>query len=214
MNKIKTHSPTRAVAVLLALAVVGTTAAVASGATSLVSRKVASVHDKALSNDDNVLANFSARVFLPSNWSTRSGGSTTLRFSEGGRNCRYTGTVTAHVERGAKGNAIAFVRADLPITEPKLLLDEGARNVGAWRVVRVRRDDGRTQVKAEAARPLTVTRNALPSDQAAWLVLKASATSRKGSECHSGTYRAVLGPYLGDAFATARTTGFVFPKGS
>jgi hypothetical protein len=213
MNTLKrTHSPARVLAALLALALLGATAAVATGATNLVSRKVASSHDKAIQNDSNVAANYSAKVFLPSNWKTSSGGSTSLKFTEGAVKCRYVGTITAHVERGAKGNAGAFVAADLPETNTKLILDQGVRNGGAWRVIRVQRSDGRTQVKGEFARPLTVTKSALPATQAAWLVLNASATSRPGGECHSGTYRAVLGPYLGDAFATSRTTGFVFPK--
>ena len=213
MNTLKQiHSPARVVAALLALAILGATTAVAMGATSLVSRKVASSHDKAIQNDPQVAANFSARVYLPSNWKTRSSGSTKLSFTEGGPNCRYSGSISAHVERGAKGNSGAFVAADLPETNSRLILDQGVRNGGAWRVIRVQRSDGRTQVKGEFARPLTVTKNAIPSTQAAWLVLKATATSRPGSECHSGTYRAVLGPYLGDAFATSRTSGFVFPK--
>lgn len=215
MNNIKrTHAPARVMAALLALALLGGTAAVAAGATKLVSRKVASSHDKAIQNDSTVAANFSASVYLPTNWKTSSSGSTKLKFTEGHPNCRYSGSISAHVERGAKGNSGAFVAADLPETNSKLILDQGVREGGAWRVIRVQRSDGRTQVKGEFARPLTVTKNALPSGQAAWLVLKASATSRAGGECHSGTYRAVLGPYLGDAFATARTSGFVFPKGS
>ena len=213
MNTLKQiHSPARVLAVLLALTVLGATAAVAMGATSLVSRKVASSHDKAIQNDPQVAANFSARVYLRSNWKTRSSGSTKLTFTEGNPQCRYTGSITAHVERGAKGNPSAFVAADLPETNSRLILDEGVRNRSAWRVIRVQRSDGRTQVKGEFARPLTVTKSAIPSTQAAWLVLKATATSQRGSECHSGTYRAVLGPFLGDAFATSRTSGFVFPK--
>jgi hypothetical protein len=215
MNTTKrTHRPARIVAALVALAVLGTTAAAASGAVSLVSRKVASSHDKAIQNDSSVAANFSATVRLPSNWKTSKASSTSIKFTEGQAKCRYAGTISAHVERGATGNPLSFVRADLPETNSRLILDEGVRNTSAWRVIRVQRQDNRTQVKGEFARPLTVTKNALPSGQAAWLVIKASATSRPGGECHSGTYRAVLGPYLGDAFATSRTSGFVFPKGS
>jgi hypothetical protein len=213
MNIFKrTHAPVRFAAAFVAVAILATTAAAASGAVSFVSRKVASSHDKAIQNDSSVAANFSATVRLPSNWKTTKAGSTSIKFSEGAPKCRYAGTISAHVERGATGNPLAFVRADLPETNSKLVLDEGVRNTSAWRVIRVQRNDNRTQVNGEFARPLTITKNALPSGQAAWLVVQASATSRPGSECHSGTYRAVLGPYLGDAFATSRTSGFVFPK--
>lgn len=212
MNKIKRLNSARVVVTLLTLVALGAGAAVASGAVSLKSHRVARSNNKAIQNDPNVLANFSATVRLPSNWRIRSGGSTSLKFTEGSRSCIYSGTISAHVERGARGNPLAFVREDLRTTNSRLVLDEGVRNTSAWRVIRVQRSDNRTQVKGEFARPLTVTRNAVPSDQAAWLVIKASATSRRGSECHSGTYRATLGPYLGDAFATSRTSGFVFPK--
>jgi hypothetical protein len=206
------HLPVRTLAALLAVAVVATATAVASGAANLVTRKVASSHDKAIQNDSRVAANFGASVRLPGNWKTSKASSTSIKFTEGQPKCRYAGTISAHVERGATGNPLAFVRADLPETNSKLILDEGIRNTSAWRVIRVQRRDNRTQVNGEFARPLTITKNALPAGQAAWLVIKASATSRPGGECHSGTYRAVLGPYLGDAFATSRTNGFVFPK--
>jgi hypothetical protein len=209
----RTHSHARVLVALLVLALLGGTVAVASGAT-LVSRRVASSNNKPIQNNAQVYANFSVSVRVPTNWKTRSGGSTSLKFSEGQPKCRYSGSISAHVEQGARGNASAFVTADLPQTNSRLILDQGLRGTGAWRVIRVQRSDNRTQVKGEFARPLTVTKSAIPSTQAAWLVVKASATSQPGSECHSGTYRAVLGPALGDAFATQRSTGFVFPKGS
>jgi hypothetical protein len=214
MTTIKrTRSHARVLAALVALTVLGGTVAVASGAT-LISRRVASTHDRPIANNSQVYANFSASVRVPTNWKTSSGGSTSLKFSEGAPKCRYSGSISAHVEQGAKGNANAFVAADLPESNARLILDQGLRGTGAWRVVRVQRSDNRTQVKGEFARPLTVTKSAIPSTQTAWLVLKASATSQRGSECHSGTYREALGPSLGDAFATQRSTGFVFPKGS
>jgi len=213
MTPIKRAQPRpRIVVALLVLASLGGTVAVASAA-NLASRRVASTHDKAIQNNSQVYANFSASVRLPTNWKTRSAGSTSLRFSEGSAQCRYSGSISAHVEEGAKGNASAFVAADLPETNSRLILDQGLRGIGAWRVIRVQRSDNRTQVKAEFARTLTVTKNAIPSSRAAWLVLQASATSQPGSECHSGTYREALGPSLGDAFALVHTTGFVFPKG-
>jgi hypothetical protein len=52
---------------------------------------------------------------------------------------------------------------------------------------------------------LTRRADIAPAGQQVWTELRATAVSRRGDECHSGTYRESLGPALGDALATART---------
>jgi hypothetical protein len=53
---------------------------------------------------------------------------------------------------------------------------------------------------------LTRRTDIVPAGQVAWSDVTVSAISRPGDECHSGTYRNRMGPQLGDALATARTT--------
>ena len=42
-----------------------------------------------------------------------------------------------------------------------------------------------------------------------WFQTTVTATSRVGDECHSGTYRDVAGPIIGDALATERIRAFI-----
>ncbi len=64
----------------------------------------------------------------------------------------------------------------------------GVRVDGLWASILTRRDD------------------IAPSGQIVWSEIRATASSRAGDECHSGTYRKALGPQMGDALAVARTT--------
>jgi hypothetical protein len=89
------------------------------------------------------------------------------------------------------------------------VLDDGDRRSMSWRVVRRpgTRDDPRVRLAAVRVSPAFAEPGALAEDQRLWLEVRATATSRRGDECHSGTYREVVGPALGDAMATARVSG-------
>jgi hypothetical protein len=61
-------------------------------------------------------------------------------------------------------------------------------------------------VDAQWSGVLTRRKDIAPSGKVVWTDLTVSAQSSPDSECHSGTYREALGPQMGDALATARTT--------
>jgi hypothetical protein len=66
--------------------------------------------------------------------------------------------------------------------------------------------DGRVAIQGLRSAVLTRRTDITPAGQVAWADLSVSARSRPGDECHSGTYRKTVGPQIGDALATARTT--------
>ena len=72
----------------------------------------------------------------------------------------------------------------------------------------VSRNTSGGQVRVDALWNGVLTRrdDIVPSGQVAWSEIRVTATSRKGDECHSGTYRKALGPTLGDSLAVARAT--------
>jgi hypothetical protein len=86
------------------------------------------------------------------------------------------------------------------------VLDKGTHSSAAFRVTRLRTTDGTVKVSALYSRVLTKRKDIAPEGRAIWSDIVVGATSAKGDECHSGTYREVLGPRIGDALATARTT--------
>jgi hypothetical protein len=100
------------------------------------------------------------------------------------------------------------VAADLAVPAPAYLLDAGQRAPGAWRVTRGATANQRITLNGEYARVAHADAGLIPGGQSAWAEIVATASSRPGDECHSGTWRDTLGPALGDAFATARTRAY------
>jgi hypothetical protein len=147
-----------------------------------------------------------ARVIVPARWQRRSAPAGGLRFLlPGTSSCRYSVTFRVTAALGAPGDATARLDAQLPSPGANRVLDEGRRDAAAFRITRPVSSDGRIRLQALRTTVLTRRTDVAPAGQVAWVDLSASASSRAGDECHSGTYRA-LGPEIGDALATARTT--------
>jgi hypothetical protein len=216
MNKLLNirRSLPRGLVLVLALGILAAGATTALAATNYTLRRVANPVNAPVQGNEQLRTNYAVSLLVRTTWRTRRISRTAFGFGLGSRSCRYSGTVTTHVEQGFQGDALVRVRSALPVSNQNLVLDEGTRGRAAWRVIRVQRGDGRVEVRGQFQRTLTTQSGTVPPGQTAWLVVDARALSRIGSECHSGTYRQTLGPQLGDAFAGSRTRGFVFrPRG-
>jgi hypothetical protein len=152
---------------------------------------------------------FRARVVLPASWKRLSAPAGALRFREGHGRCFFTVTLSLRTRVAATASPADHVGADLAVPAPAYLLDAGERAPGAWRVTRGATANQRITVNGEYARVAHADAGLIPGDQSAWAEIIATASSRPGDQCHSGTWRDTLGPALGDAFATARTTAYV-----
>jgi hypothetical protein len=146
-----------------------------------------------------------ARVVVPSEWRRLGAKSGRLRFLTQGSSCRYLVTFSVRSRLAAPQDPPDYVAAALPSPASRRLLDSGQRRSSAFRVVH--EPGSATGVSLAGLRASVLTKRAdiAPAGQVAWSELSVSATSRPGDECHSGTYRDVLGPQLGDTLATVRT---------
>ena len=146
------------------------------------------------------------RVTVPADWRRERAPEGRLRFLTPGVGCRYRVTFSVASVRAPAGDAAARVDALLPSPSANRLLDAGVRGRSAFRVIRPVRRDGRVELRALRSSVLTQRQDVVPAGQVVWSDVTASAVSRPGDECHSGTYRVRMGPQLGDALATARAT--------
>jgi hypothetical protein len=192
---------------LVAIAVVGAASAAAPIAGAADFRSYALRSTTAVRDLPGTTTFTTARVILPRSWKALRASPGTLRFREGNGRCSFTVALALRARVAAAGSADAHVAADLPVRVARLVLDSGTRQPGAWRVTR-EPTPGRIVLHGEYARLAHADAGLIAAGQAAWGELVASASSRPGDECHSGTYRATLGPALGDAFATARMTAY------
>ena len=149
---------------------------------------------------DDLVAVSDARVLVSKSWTPKG---TTQFDTASNPGCHYRVKFTVRSRIDDPGDAAARVKAAVP-GSGAFILDSGQRNGGAWRVVRKSKSGG-IHVDAQWSGVLTRRTDIVPSGKVAWTDLSVSADSREGDECHSGTYREVLGPQLGDALATART---------
>jgi len=147
-----------------------------------------------------------ARVVVPATWRKLSSKAGQARFeSTQSAGCHYRITFTVTTRAAAAGDAQRRVEAGLPAQSAPYLLDSGVHGSRAFRVVRQPSGAG-VRIDALWAAVLTRRKDIAPDGQVAWSEIRVSARSRAGDECHSGTYRQVLGPQLGDALAIARAT--------
>jgi hypothetical protein len=154
----------------------------------------------------DLLAVAGGRVVVPAQWTVLKTPAGQLRFqSRNNPSCRYTTTFTIATRSApAADDPTAYVVSALPAKGPRYVLDTGRHGGAAFRVVRA---GGRPQtLDALWTGPLTRRADVAPSGQAIWTDIKAHAVARTADECHSGTWRQTLGPQLGDALATARTS--------
>ncbi|MDX6681236.1 MAG: hypothetical protein QOG94_1275 [Solirubrobacteraceae bacterium] len=155
-----------------------------------------------------------ARVVVPASWRRLPAPAGQQRFeTRRSPGCRYRVTFSVSKRLAAPGDAETYVAAGLPAASAPYLLDSGVHGSRAFRVVRQKAASA-VRVDGLWAGVLTRRTDIAPSGQVMWSEIHVSARSRAGDECHSGTYREVLGPQIGDALATATTTlRFVRPAG-
>ena len=151
----------------------------------------------------------STRLTFPVAWRALAKPTSTLRLRVHRAGCDYTVRVRNTVEVSAATPA-ALAAELLPQTGSRVL-ENGTRNSVAFRVTRPAAD---RRVDVEGIRVIahyTDPKVAVPAGQRAYLVTRVTALSDIGDECHSGTYRQVVGPSIGDALATARSQAYIRP---
>lgn len=153
-----------------------------------------------------------ARVVAPATWRRLPSAAGQQRFeTTRSPGCRYRVTFSVSKRLApAGGDAEHYVAAGLPAAGARYVLDSGVHGSRAFRVVR-QRSSSAVRVDGLWAAVLTRRTDIAPSGQEMWSEIRVTARSRAGDECHSGTYRQVLGPQIGDALATATST-FRFVK--
>jgi hypothetical protein len=150
-------------------------------------------------------ATATAHVVVPLKWRPRSAGAGRLRFvTTQNPSCRYSLTYAVRSVIAAPGTAADFVARALPAASSRHLLDSGQHGGAAWRVVRQPGIGGQVRVDALWAGVLTRRADIVPAGDSAWAQIRVTARSRKGDECHAGTWREALGPEIGDSLAVAR----------
>jgi hypothetical protein len=154
-----------------------------------------------------------ARLSFPVTWRVTNLRANRITLREGSRNCTYTVVGRNRLVVGPEPDAAAHAAAVAPAQGP-FVLDLGTRGTTAWRVIRISEPQRvhLESVRAVAVGPITKRALGLPADQNVWLATRISAISDRGDECHSGTYRDVAAPAIGDALATARTRVTLPPR--
>lgn len=138
---------------------------------------------------------------FPARWEIVEAGRTGLRLREGTASCTYTVTAAIDVVAVDAASATDAARSLVPSGDGRLL-EAGRRGSAAWRVVKLHGNG--TQVRLDAVRAQPLRFISAQEGRPTWLATRLKAASDPGDECHSGTYRDTLGPYLGDALATLR----------
>jgi hypothetical protein len=153
-----------------------------------------------------IAAGVRARLSFPVTWRVTSLRANRITLREGSRGCTYTVVGRSRIVVGPETDAAAHATAAAPAQGP-YVLDAGTRGTTAWRVIRIREPQRvhLESVRAAPVGPATKRLLNVPADRNVWLETRISAISDRGDECHSGTYREVAGPAIGDALATART---------
>jgi hypothetical protein len=146
-----------------------------------------------------------ATLAFPTDWKVTSLKKGVLVTREDSRSCTYTVRASLSVAAGDDANASARATTLAPASGSRLL-ESGTRNRAAWRVTR---PAAQRQIRIVAVRVEPLAFASRQAGRKVWLQTTVTAVSDVGDECHSGTYRATIGPAIGDALATARTQAFV-----
>jgi hypothetical protein len=146
-----------------------------------------------------------ARVVVPAEWQRLNAKAGQVRFITPRQRCRYRVTFAARSRLDVPRDPAEYVAGALRPAGPGYLLESGQRLGSAFVVIRERSTDSVVRLRAVRAAVLTRRPDIAPTGQVAWSEVIVTAASRRGDECHAGTYRDRLGPQLGDALATART---------
>jgi hypothetical protein len=199
--------------VLVAAALASTLIAGVAGAASnsrsdLHSRTLTPAHTKIDGYTGAKTASLSARITVPRSWSVVTAKPAVQTYREGAAKCRYTVRVRTKLVV-TSDDAATYAAAYAPGTGA-YVLDEGTRGRAAWRVTRLKTSPT-TSLKAVGVYPrsLGASNNDVIGTGHAFQLISFDAAAAPNSECHSGTYREVLGPQIGDALAIARTRAFI-----
>jgi hypothetical protein len=194
----------RALILLALLAGAGVAAtAVAAGSRDQLVRYRISFTKKSGNRQTGTSVNF----YVPSRWSAlKPKDKRHQSFHEGSSRCRYSVTFTTGQVAGTDEAPEAHVTAKVPAAGAPYVLDYGQRgSATAWRVVRLKTTDQTVKLRAMRA-----DRRSIGNGTHKWQETIVTASSRRGDECHSGTYREVLGPQIGNALATATGRAYDF----
>jgi hypothetical protein len=147
-----------------------------------------------------------ARVVVPTSWRALKAPAGTLRFAvRSNGSCGYTVTLSVDTRLAPRQAATDYLDGVLPIPTPLRLIDSGTRGSSAFRLVRPTGLNERIRLTGLWATILTRRDDIAPQGTVAWTELHATAISGPHDECHLGTWKAALGPQIGDVLATART---------
>lgn len=140
-------------------------------------------------------------LVFPARWRVTARTTNHVTFREGSTRCTYTVEAQANIVQVDAATAVEAARSLVP-TGKGHILESGQRGSAAWRVVKL--PSNGTQVRVDAVRTQPLRLLSKRAGRPTWLATSMQAKSDPGDECHSGTYRDTLGPYLGDALATLR----------
>ena len=194
----------RKLVVLIALLAAAGSAAAASPGATLVRHSI-----KWSAKSGNRLTGASVSFYVPSSWrALKPRDRRHLSFHKGTLSCRYSVTFSSRLAPDTAQTPVQRVAAALPAAGAgggRYLLDYGQRgSASAWRVIRV---PATGQIRLRAMR---ADHRSTGNGAHIWQETVVVATSRPGSECHSGTYREDTGPRIGNALATATTRAYDF----
>lgn len=158
---------------------------------------------------DSLRALERASLLVPGTWHPLPHSSPrALRFIGGLPECRFHITLTQRVVQSTDGSAADRLASSMPHADA--LLDDGIRRAAAWRVILHKKSPADTVIAERTQKVSTAPDKLPPAGQAVWHELRARATEPPGGECHSGSYRDLVGPQLGDVMATARIKAGAF----
>jgi hypothetical protein len=159
-------------------------------------------------------ATATARVVVPTRWQRRSARAGRLRFAVRQNSaCHYEVSYRVSSAIAPAGSAADLVARGLPARGPRYVLDSGQHGDAAFRVVRQKSAGGQVRLDALWMSVLTRRADIAPRGTVAWARISVTARSRKGDECHAGTWRESLGPDIGDSLAVSRAKlRFTAPK--
>ena len=157
---------------------------------------------------DTRMTGTSVNFFVPRSWQPlRAKDNRHLSFHEGRSICRYSVTFTTRQAADTAETPAERVATAVPAAGSRYVLDFGQRGTtGAWRVVRL----PTTSLQQIRLRAMRADRRSIGNGAHKWQETVVTAASLKGGECHSGTYRQVLGPQIGNALATASGRAYDF----
>ncbi len=207
MTRLLSPSFTLAAAALA----LGAGGAAAASTTSTSIARTINVSKQAIVNYDGTrTASASARLVFPAKWAlTKESTPSKLVLREGFGSCIYTVTASTATMVSDAADARAAIVSLAPASG-SYVLESGTRNSAAWRVTRIQ-DSLRTRLHAVRVVPSAGLDSQLKlgAGMRGFQTITIDAISGAGDECHSGTYRDVAGPIIGDALATTRTRAYV-----